>query len=673
MVAGTHPFAGRSPQATLAAHLTEAPTPLGTHRQDVPPALGTLVAQLLAKRPEDRPQSAHDVVRSLDTITTPAVGTAPPSLPSRRPRARIGAVVLAGMLAIGVTSALVWARRSASMGPDDAPARAGAALVDRRVAVSPFENQTGDSSLAPLGLLTSDWVTQGLADAGFAEAVDPQTVRSAWQVAANARALGAATGARYIVSGAYYSDGDSLRLLARVLDAADGRILRSIEPVSVPAASSREAVAVLRERVLGALGGLLDTRVTVVAGLPPSLAAYRHWSSGMEYWYRSEFQEAIPELIAAARLDSTFVPPVLYIASAQMMLGAHREADSLLHVAARSRGRLAPADRHLIDVWLAENRGDWAEAFRKARDAMRTGGEAASANMPAAWNAVRSNRPRAALAALATLHPERGAVREYAPYWDALTQAHHELGDYEAERAAVARGRTLHPDHLPILYAEVRALAALGRITEAERQSERTSDLSPDPLHTPAEVMWAMGREFRAHGHDTAAEKAFTRALRWYDGRTAAEQATPALRSRRAEALYAAGRWDEARRLFEHLAAERPGEPSPLGDHGMYGLAPLGDVDYRGYLGALAARRGDRVAALAADSVLAAWPDSYLLGRHTLWRARIAALLGESERAVALLRDALQQGRTYILVHAEADFATLRDLPAFRELVNAKQ
>jgi len=38
---------------------------------------------------------------------------------------------------------------------------------------------------------------------------------------------------------------------------------------------------------------------------------------------------------------------------------------------------------------------------------------------------------------------------------------------------------------------------------------------------------------------------------------------------------------------------------------------------------------------------------------------------------VTLLREALQQGRTYVLVHAEADFAPLDDLPAFQELVRA--
>jgi serine/threonine-protein kinase len=70
-LAGRHPFAGRTSQAMLAAQLTETPAPLTPQRPDVPLALATLVARLLAKRPEDRPQSAHDVLATLDTMMAP--------------------------------------------------------------------------------------------------------------------------------------------------------------------------------------------------------------------------------------------------------------------------------------------------------------------------------------------------------------------------------------------------------------------------------------------------------------------------------------------------------------------------------------------------------------------------------------------------------------------------
>jgi hypothetical protein len=86
----------------------------------------------------------------------------------------------------------------------------------------------------------------------------------------------------------------------------------------------------------------------------------------------------------------------------------------------------------------------------------------------------------------------------------------------------------------------------------------------------------------------------------------------------------------------------------------------------------LAARRGDRAPALAADSALAASRRPYLNGRHTYWRARIAALLGDREGAVALLRQAIQEGRMYPELHAQMDLAPLHGLPAFEELIRHK-
>jgi serine/threonine-protein kinase len=68
MLAGTPPFRDRSPRALVAAHVTETPAPLASRRPDLPPALAALVTRLLAKRAEDRPASAGDVLRALDAM-----------------------------------------------------------------------------------------------------------------------------------------------------------------------------------------------------------------------------------------------------------------------------------------------------------------------------------------------------------------------------------------------------------------------------------------------------------------------------------------------------------------------------------------------------------------------------------------------------------------------------
>ena len=75
MLTGRTPFGGRTPQATLAGHLGEAPPPINAARPDAPPELEALLMRCLAKRPEERPPSASEVVRALESILTPGSGT----------------------------------------------------------------------------------------------------------------------------------------------------------------------------------------------------------------------------------------------------------------------------------------------------------------------------------------------------------------------------------------------------------------------------------------------------------------------------------------------------------------------------------------------------------------------------------------------------------------------
>src|SRR5437773_6534502 len=79
LLTGQPPFAGRTPQNLLAAHVTEAPEAINRRRASLPPALAALVMRCLEKRPADRPQSASEVVHGLDEITTPSGGMQPTS------------------------------------------------------------------------------------------------------------------------------------------------------------------------------------------------------------------------------------------------------------------------------------------------------------------------------------------------------------------------------------------------------------------------------------------------------------------------------------------------------------------------------------------------------------------------------------------------------------------
>jgi hypothetical protein len=72
----------------------------------------------------------------------------------------------------------------------------------------------------------------------------------------------------------------------------------------------------------------------------------------------------------------------------------------------------------------------------------------------------------------------------------------------------------------------------------------------------------------------------------------------------------------------------------------------------------------------------------HLFGQPTLWRARIAALLGNREGAVRFLREAISQGLIPLdltqglgysmWLHRDIDFESLRDYSPFQELLRPK-
>jgi serine/threonine-protein kinase len=72
LLTGKAPFAGRSPQAMIAAHMTEVPESVAMRRPAIPAALADLVMRCLEKQPLDRPQRADDILRELDRVPATA-------------------------------------------------------------------------------------------------------------------------------------------------------------------------------------------------------------------------------------------------------------------------------------------------------------------------------------------------------------------------------------------------------------------------------------------------------------------------------------------------------------------------------------------------------------------------------------------------------------------------
>jgi tetratricopeptide (TPR) repeat protein/tRNA A-37 threonylcarbamoyl transferase component Bud32 len=196
MLTGRLPFSAITPQALLAAHVTQIPEPIERHRPAVPPVLAGIVMRCLEKKPADRWQRADELQAALDTVATSGVSTPTDTAPVaiHRPAPSPGTRVLqvAGWFGVGAVAllALVYAVVMAAGLPDWVVAGAGVLLAiglpimiltgrqeQRRAAARvtgvPVVTPTGLPALftwrrallggglafALLGVLTAGWVT----------------------------------------------------------------------------------------------------------------------------------------------------------------------------------------------------------------------------------------------------------------------------------------------------------------------------------------------------------------------------------------------------------------------------------------------------------------------------------------------------------------------------------
>jgi tetratricopeptide (TPR) repeat protein len=251
------------------------------------------------------------------------------------------------------------------------------------------------------------------------------------------------------------------------------------------------------------------------------------------------------------------------------------------------------------------------------------------------------------------------------------------MGDYRTELKDALEGRRRHPDELTVLAAEVRALAAQGRLADIRERLTEAPSLPPQPGWSPADIGLLAAFELAAHDHRADAPTSSQWAVRWLEGRPAAEGRTVANRFRLAIAHYLSGELPETRRILEGLVSGKTVVAADSASLRWFS-AITGDMPdhltFLGFLGVVAAREGKRDDALRIERELQAANPHYLYGRHTMWRARIRAVIGDRDTAVALVQEAFAQGYARGgVMHLYPSLASLRNDAEYQELLKPKE
>src|SRR5690606_14278925 len=214
-----------------------------------------LIEWCLAADPEERPADGAALVERLAAVH-------PAMRARRRRRLRVGAAALAFAAVAGIAGTV------ATRGGRADPAESA---MPGPVVVAALANETGDSSLAMVGRMAGDWITQGLQETGLVHVVAwPTALEASSRILAErasgrpvdaVAALSMETDANFVVTGAYYRVGDSLNLRAEVVDVAAGRIVGAPQPVATYVETPAAGIALLRARIMGALAVQFDERL----------------------------------------------------------------------------------------------------------------------------------------------------------------------------------------------------------------------------------------------------------------------------------------------------------------------------------------------------------------------------------------------------------------------------
>jgi serine/threonine-protein kinase len=356
MLTGAPPFAGLSPQQTLAAHVTRAPVPVGHQRDGLSPALEALVMRCLAKRPADRFQTADELVAALEPLALPSGGITPTQTrpvaarPVKSPgkfRWSWAAAAAALLAAVALVVWKPWARTAARP------------LDPNLVAVLPFRTAGADPSVQYLRQGMVDLLQAKLTGEGGPRAADTRSVLAAVRDAGGGDAqdlpedavagVARKVGAGRVLQGSIVGSADHLVMNASLVSVPGGKTL-----TQTSVAGSKDSLFILIDRLtaqLLALGaGASSAQLSALT--TTNLDALRAYLDGVAAYRRGAFQNSTPLLARAVELDSTFALALSALVESDGWHPATTDIRRIQRLAWQYRDRLNPQDQLFLSLRL---------------------------------------------------------------------------------------------------------------------------------------------------------------------------------------------------------------------------------------------------------------------------------------------------------------------------------
>ena len=343
----------------------------------------------------------------------------------------------------------------------------------KRVVVMPFENKTGDESLAQFGLMTSDWLTSGLMGLGEINMISAANIKKqieqAGAVLSGNKEFVEATGIDILIQGRYYLQGDQISVQSNIINAIDGKVLNALTPIS----GTKEEINTLLNKLTQELMGYWAVKDQArFQQNPPNYKAYQEFQLGNQF-YRSNPEKAVTHFRKASTIDPTFNAPLFRLITLFRNQGQDSLYHSIIKEVENKSAQLTQYDKINFEYLVASHKGDNLKAAEIAAQLYEMDKSSSRFNFNAGSRFIISKHPARGLKIMNDLD-ERFIKKDRAISWREgwMSGGYFQLKEFE-KIIELAENY-----EFPKMYAELAAdhIRALTRLGKWEQLEETVQD-----------------------------------------------------------------------------------------------------------------------------------------------------------------------------------------------------
>jgi tetratricopeptide (TPR) repeat protein len=360
------------------------------------------------------------------------------------------------------------------------------------IAVMPFENQTGDTTLNYFQRGISSLIINGLGTSSELAVCDDQTmfevmesmnqVYTAGISPSIAKEVAKKVKAETYISGSLQGREDTYWILANLVNTESGKIIWTDK---IEGNLKSSGYLVLADSLCNEIKNYLEIKALENVAdydfreaYPNSAEAYRYFIEGMNLVLTQDYETGIKSLENALEIDSTFTFASFYIAYAYTYSSKHEQSIPWIKKAYKGKDKIPPKYQPWLELWysffITKNLPD----IVRYCDLL----EKSDINSRLLWFdigvtyydiAKQNEKAIKAFEKIEEISLERGGNWEYELFYDWYGRALHKKGNHDKEEEIYQMGLSLFPNSPDFLFRKAVCALSLGKTAEANEFIEK--------------------------------------------------------------------------------------------------------------------------------------------------------------------------------------------------------